>query len=481
MEASPYRPWLATEEARNKRDGSDFDIVAFQGLETKGSNGMTEGTEFFTRGDWRERLDHIVETMRELSRQTDPQEMVRLYSERMRAMMPRSRFVSITRRGLEPPKYRIARTDLWDDQPNPWTERDKLPVLEGGLMGQLLYGDEPRMIDELDVAADDPAAEYFAGMRSLVAVPVYDQGTALNVVLFMRERPAGFDPNQFPEMVWMSNLLGRATHNLVMSAELRRVNEELDRELQIVAQIQRSLLPADLPQIPTLDLAVSYQTSMRAGGDYYDLFRLPGGKWGLLVADVSGHGTPAAVLMAITHAIAHQYPGAPARPSDMLEHLNRNLADRYMIAGTFVTAFFGLYDPETRELTYALAGHPPPRLKHCDDGTIASLTGPRRPPLGIQANMAYPASTCTLRDADQLIFYTDGITEARNSDGEFFGPERLDEVLHNCHLDADALIMTVLDAVRSFTNDAPMEDDRTILVARVTPGSGHVHTHAASE
>ena len=75
----------------------------------------------------------------------------------------------------------------------------------------------------------------------------------------------------------------------------------------------------------------------------------------------------------------------------------------------------------------------------------------------------------------------EGITEARNGNGEFFGPERLDEVLHNCHMDADGLIFTVLDAVRSFTNDAPMEDDRTILVARVTPGTRHLHTHAASE
>src|SRR5207253_1299364 len=103
--------------------------------------------------------------------------------------------------------------------------------------------------------------------------------------------------------VWLSNLFGRATHNLVLAEELRQAYEAVDRELVAVADIQRSLLPAKLPKIPTMDLAAHYQTSRRAGGDYYDFFPLAEGKWGIIVADVSGHGTPAAVLMAITHCI----------------------------------------------------------------------------------------------------------------------------------------------------------------------------------
>src|SRR5262249_14012835 len=152
---------------------------------------------------------------------------------------------------------------------------------------------------------------YFAGQRSLVAIPLYDQGVALNMVIVMRKEPGAFAKEQVPELVWMSNLFGRATSNLVLAEELRKANAAIDQELKIVGDIQRSLLPGRLPKIPTMDLAASYQPSRRAGGDYYDFFPLPGNKWGILIADVSGHGTPSAVLMAITHTIAHTYPGEP--------------------------------------------------------------------------------------------------------------------------------------------------------------------------
>ncbi|MFQ5843418.1 MAG: PP2C family protein-serine/threonine phosphatase [Planctomycetota bacterium] len=422
----------------------------------------------FGGGDWRERLQKIVRTMREVSRISDPQQLVRRYTLRMAELVPTSRFLSLSRRDLEPPRYRVARSSTWKEEINPWTDRHDLPVLQGGLLGELVYCNEPRIIDELDIAAADPAAEYFEGQRSLISIPVYDQGVALNVVVQMRERPAAFDREQFPQIVWMANLFGRATHNLVLSEDVRKAHRELDRELAVVGDIQRSLLPPELPRIPRLDLAVSYRTSQKAGGDYYDIFPLADGLWGLLVADVSGHGTPAAVLMAITHAIAHLYSGPP-NPAAMLEFLSRNLAARYTRgSGTFVSAFCGVYDPPTRELRYALAGHPPPRLKHCDDGTLTVLEGEPLPPLGIFAETGYRNASEPLRPADQLIFYTDGITEARNADGDFFGTERLDELLNNCHLDADGLIRTVLEELERFTGGRAPEDDTTLLVARVS-------------
>src|SRR6266478_8181155 len=120
-------------------------------------------------GDWQERLAFIVETMRDMSRQTDPQAMVRAYATRMRQVMPTDRTVSLSRRDLEPPSYRITRSSLWKEEINPWRDKDRLPVLSGGLLGELIYGDEPRIIDDIQIVSDDPAAEYFAGMRSLIA------------------------------------------------------------------------------------------------------------------------------------------------------------------------------------------------------------------------------------------------------------------------------------------------------------------------
>lgn len=432
---------------------------------------MQQITDLATDPDltWQARLDRIVAMMREMSVQNDPQAMVRAYGERVQEIMPTHRRISLSRRGLEYPHVRITRSSDWTESINPWTQRERLPMLQGGLFAELIYGDEPRIINDLQVDPADPASPYLEGMRSLMALPNYDGGVALNMVLALRVEPDAFDPETLPDRVWMSNLFGRATSNLVLKEELRAAYEVVDRELKHVADIQQSLLPRSIPDIPHLSLAAHYQTSTWAGGDYYDFFELPGGKWGLLIADVSGHGTPAAVLMAITHALAHGHPGHPEPPSALLTHVNARLSDRYTTdTGTFVTAFYGIFDPATLELTYACAGHNPPRLKRCADGSIVSLDVVGGLPLGLFADYQYGQATLKLQSGDQIVFYTDGITDATDPRGRLFGLERLDAVLTHCHDDAERLIHAVLDAVDQFTQAQPAEDDRTMLVAKVS-------------
>jgi sigma-B regulation protein RsbU (phosphoserine phosphatase) len=419
-------------------------------------------------GDWRQRLGLIVEMVREMSLQTDPQEMVRSYAGRIRRLLPSDRSISLSRRGLTTPQYRITRSSTWQEKIDPWKEKDQLPLLAGGLLAQLIYGDEPRIIDDLDVPAEDPAAEYLAGHRSLLAIPLFDQGVALNMVVLLRQERAAFAREQLPELVWLSNLFGRATSNLVLAEDLQRTYEALDRELKIVGEIQRSLLPTHLPTIPTLDLAAYYQPSQRAGGDYYDFFALPAGQWGVFLADVSGHGTPAAVLMAVTHCIAHTYPDPTVPPAKILAYLNHHLTTRYTSQnGHFVTAFYGIYEPTERSLTYACAGHNPPRLKRCQDGTLLALDRVNNLPLGITTDETYEECVQQLLPGDQIIFYTDGITEAHNPEGKLFGTDRLDHVLENCSLQASALLAEVLRLVEEFADGRPADDDRTVIVARV--------------
>jgi phosphoserine phosphatase RsbU/P len=418
--------------------------------------------------DWRDKLAIIVETMRDMSRHTDPQEMVRAYGKRIQQFLPIDRRLSLSRRGLAKPHFRITRSTTWSEEVNPWQDKDRLPLLEGGLLAELIYGDEPQVFDDLAVRADDPAVEYLSGQRSLLAIPMYDQGEALNMVVLMRPEPAAFPKDQIADLVWRSNLFGRATSNLVLKGELERAYHALDRELKVVGDIQRSLLPAELPRIATLDLAAYYQPAQRAGGDYYDFFPLPGGKWGVFIADVSGHGTPAAVLMAVTHCIAHTHPGPAVPPAQVLTYLNHHLTARYVNqSGMFVTAFYGIYDPATRTLTYSCAGHNPPRLKRCQDGSLLSLEGARSLPLGIAAPGRYEETTQQLQTGDQIIFYTDGITEAHNREGQLFGAHRLDLVLENCTLEAQALLDTLIQAVEEFAAGRAADDDRTIIVARV--------------
>ncbi len=418
--------------------------------------------------DWEQRLGHVVDMMRDMSRHTDPQEMVRSYARRVQLLRPTDGRVSISRRGLRSPEFRVTRSTTWDEDINPWKEKERLPLLRGGLLADLLYKDVPRIIDDLQLCHDDPAAEYFVGNRSLAAIPMYDQGVALNMVVLLRKEPASFAHTELPELVWLSNLFGRATNTLVLSDQLKQAYQAIDREFALVGEIQRSLLPAVLPKIPTMDLAAHYQPSQRAGGDYYDFFELPDGKWGIFIADVSGHGTPAAVLMAITHCIAHSNPCPSSRPQQVLTYLNRRLATRYTAQNeSFVTAFYAVYDPARRTLTYARAGHNPPRLKRCQDGSLVALNEATGLPLGIGDDSAYTECVHQLLPGDQIIFYTDGITEAHSPEGEMFTTERLDHELENCSLQASALLESVLVAVRNFTAGQPAEDDQTMIVARI--------------
>jgi sigma-B regulation protein RsbU (phosphoserine phosphatase) len=409
--------------------------------------------------------------MREISRQTEPQAMVQTYGRRMRQVMPSDRTLSLSRRDLTRPQFRITRSSTWDGTLNPWRQRDQLPTFAGGLIADLLYGDEPVVLSDLParLSPDDPAIDFLQDMGSLVFVPLFDHGTALNAVVLMRKNKDAFKPDLLPQHVWMANLFGRATQNLVLSDELKRAYEAVDREMKIVEDIQRSLLPSRLPEIPTLHFAAHYQTSRRAGGDYYDFFPLPDGRWGILLADVSGHGTPAAVIMAITHSIAHTLSGPPCPPSRLLTFINDHLTARYTTDnGTFVTAFYGVYDPATRVLTYASAGHNPPRVGRCDGGHVRAIDRNGSVPLGIDPGVHYDDTVENLSPGDYLLLYTDGITEARAPDGELFGVERLDAVVADCTGDANELIASVLRAVETFTQGRPPNDDRTLLVARVS-------------
>jgi sigma-B regulation protein RsbU (phosphoserine phosphatase) len=421
-------------------------------------------------GDWRVRLALIAEMMREMSLNADPESMVRTYGERMRTFMPTSCWLSLSRRELEAPWYRITRASCWKEVINPWKEKHRLPLLQGGLLGELLYADEPRLIDDITplVTPDDPAREYLDGQRSLLAMPHYDKGVGLNMVITMHERPRAYDPEQFPERYWLSSLFGRATQNLVLGEELKRAYQVVERELKVVADIQRSLLPKTLPTIPRLDLAAHYQTSQWAGGDYYDFFELPDGRWGLLIADVSGHGTPAAVMMAILHSLAHGHPGHPEPPAALLRHVNRRLAAGYTSENdVFVTAFYGIYDPASLLLTYSCAGHNPPQVRRCSLDRIESLEEVGGPPLGLFEDLDYDEATINLHKGDILVLYTDGITEAMDSQSKQFGLDKLKFVLARCDLSASQMRDSILSELDRFTGGSTVHDDRTLLVAKV--------------
>ncbi len=423
-----------------------------------------------TLKDWRDELAFIVEFMRNLSRQTDPQTAADLYGKRMRqgGLIPADGFLSVSRRDLVHPQYRITRSSMWKDSINPWTEKHRLPIFNSGLLSELVYSNETAIIEDLPsrIAPDDPAAQYFKGMNFLLATPQFDDGEALNMTVIMTRDPKGVVRDRIPMMVMQSNLWGRSVLSSVLRRELKVAYDALDHELKMVGHIQRSLLPQVLPVIKGLDLAADYETSQRAGGDYYDFFPLPNDQWGIFIADVSGHGIPAAVRMAITHAIAHTRPDPAVGPGQILSYLNSTLENRYIgKTGSFVTAFYAIYDPHKNRLSYASAGHPPPRLARGNN--VIALDGRAGLPLGIDEDADYCEHQMPLRSGDRLVFYTDGVSEAFNPARDQYGVERLDETLLASKGDAQSVLNTILADLRKHCGSAPIADDRTLLVLNV--------------
>jgi sigma-B regulation protein RsbU (phosphoserine phosphatase) len=404
---------------------------------------------------------------RELSVQDDPERLIQVFSQHADLILRTDGMLTVTRKDLGRPWYRITRSSRWIEPINPWTELPRLPLFDQGLLGDLLYGGQPLLLNRLEVDPADPAFEYLEGMRSLACAPGYDQGKPLNMVMLLRRDPDAFSQEDLETLLLNANLLGRAVNNLTLTHQLQETNRALDREKEQVGRMQRHLLPHDLPHVEGLELGASYLTCSRAGGDYYDILPLPEEHWGLFMADVSGHGTPAAVVMAMIHTLLHSFPGPAMPPIHVLSHLNRHLLGMAP-EGMFATAFYGVYDPYYRRLRYCSAGHPPPRWRS-PNGSIRDVEGTTGMPLGILEQDTWTDRELTLAPGDALLLYTDGILEGSNEVGEPFGRERLDDALRLGPSRAATLVQHIERHYKGFCNGAPDMDDRTLLAAVAVP------------
>jgi sigma-B regulation protein RsbU (phosphoserine phosphatase) len=238
--------------------------------------------------------------------------------------------------------------------------------------------------------------------------------------------------------------------------------ERIERELELAAAIQRQLLPRDLPNIPGLEIAARNRPTRQVGGDYFDLFPLSGGRLAFVVADVSGKGVPAALLVSTVHAAIHlQIDDARTIP-ELVARIDRHL-QKYAATRKFLTAFFGLLEPDSGALRYVSAGHNPALLRRAS-GEIEQLkaTGV---PLGMFPNSSWKEETRELSRGDLLCVYTDGVSEALDAADEEFGLERLARLLAP-PVPTEEICRSVFDEVEAFAADVPQYDDQTLLLIR---------------
>jgi serine phosphatase RsbU (regulator of sigma subunit) len=243
-------------------------------------------------------------------------------------------------------------------------------------------------------------------------------------------------------------------------------NSELQRQLRVARDVQQRLFPKDRPVLASLDYAASCQPALGMSGDYYDFLDLGHGRLGLLIADVVGKGIPAALLMASIHASirsrAFQFQD---RCGELLSHLNTLLYES-TDPGVFATVFYAVYDESSRVLTYANAGHEPPILRPASRECLRLNS--QTPPAGICSSMPALQASVRLEPGDWLLIFTDGITEALNTDDEQFGTDRLLAAMDgNFECGAEEARSRILAAVRDHSRGLAQWDDMTLIVAHV--------------
>ncbi len=243
-------------------------------------------------------------------------------------------------------------------------------------------------------------------------------------------------------------------------------------ELAVAAEIQRSMLPRQLPQDrlpPAYDLSAMMRPARDVGGDFYDYFALDDRRLGLVVADVSGKGIPAALFMAISRSIIRTVATERPDAAATLQHANQVLSEEND-AMMFVTAIYAIIDLETGELEFCNAGHEP-LYRLGADGALEQLFGGGGLPLGIEGSALYQSDRLTLKPGDALFFSTDGVREAFDRSREAYGNERLEAALRQAAGQPSRdMVEAVVGDVDHFTEGAEQSDDITCLAVSWTPG-----------
>ena len=307
-----------------------------------------------------------------------------------------------------------------------------------------------------------------APAEKLLLAPIVADGRSLGVLLMAdKENRAGGIDDFSPGDERILSLFGNQAAIALENARLHREaveKERMEREIELAASIQKTILPASLPDVAGLRLAGGNRPTRQVGGDYYDVFPLPDGRTAFCVADVAGKGVPAALLVSTLHACLRILldTGVADLPL-FVARVHRHLLG-FSSTRKFVTLFFAIYDPLRQEVRYLNAGHNPGiRLA----GSEVTLLPSGGPPIGILPDCVHREAAVPLRPGDTLVLYSDGITEAVNAADEEFGMDRLIALVKGRRGDPpEALSSRIFEEVSEFTRGVAQYDDQTVLIAR---------------
>lgn len=330
-----------------------------------------------------------------------------------------------------------------------------------GLVGYVAKTGEPVIVP--DVAVDPRYINAHSETQSEMVAPIVAGGKVIGVFNLEANRKAAFSP---ADLELLNAFAGQAALTIERARLYREIlgKKRLEDELKIARQIQVSFLPTKNPTVRGFDIAGLNISSQQVGGDYYDFIPIVEGQMGIAIADSIGKGIPAALVMASFRASLLAEIRNNYAIRTILGKVNRLLWES-LEQGNFVTAVYGVLDTQNRILTYSNAGHNQPILRRAS-GKIDYLAEGGMA-LAISPDAAYAERRFTLRAGDILVFYTDGVTEAKNERNEEFGQGRLEALLHQPpNLSAEALAHKIVDEVKMFAAPTHQMDDLTLVVVR---------------
>ena len=365
----------------------------------------------------------------------------------------------------------FIRTSYYDGDLRYHLDCDEMERGMGGFLKHASSLNEPDVIPDISsmlISNDTDTIPWLKRMKTALIVPTINITGDPATTVLLADSVDAFDSDTIKSNIFMTYATTNILLTFIHRTNSERISRELDAELASVERVQREFLPKILPDTEGFKWAVYYNASTHAGGDYYDFFALPGSRTGVIIADVSGHGAPAAVIMAMARLLLHTYPGEIHPPSTVFDALNRHLFGN-LISGNFVTAFYAVLEPDTRKLTFSNAGHCHPLLARVKDGSVERLSTQGGLPFGIMLDGGYSEDSVSLNPGDVLVFYTDCLYEATNKKRDAYGMERIESSLTRS---MSGSVLEIKEAIlgdfHDFCEGVDLKDDLTLLVLKVT-------------
>ncbi|HEY9122118.1 MAG TPA: GAF domain-containing SpoIIE family protein phosphatase [Brevefilum sp.] len=330
-----------------------------------------------------------------------------------------------------------------------------------GIIGYVITNNTSLVVP--DIRLDEHYVEGRSETLSEIAVPIQVNNQSIGAVNLESDQLGAYNENDLSILQFFADAAAIALEKAILHRQIME-KELLDKQLQMAKDVQTHLLPMSDPVIPGYDISGICIPAEKIGGDYYDYLYLQGGKLGIVVADVSGHGISSALVMSAFRSQLRTYTHGSDTPAQIACSINERLPE-FTGGNHFITMIYGLLDATLGKFTFTRCGHPSPTLIHGDGSS--EVLHVNKPAFGIYRKVQYMDETKTISPSDILVFFTDGVVDTENHDGEAFGTRRLmAAVTKYRNLSSKALIQEIINQTRIFNDFQPFQDDFTLVIVK---------------